>query len=174
MSNDPIREALRACLAAMDVARDTIQPITVAQMKLHGLNPNTATLLDEAAAKAIEALAAQPLAQGERELPELPQCFQHPQVFGIGWMLYTADQMRAFRAEGIEIVLATRAKAAVPQPLGEDTRDAERLRNLQAWIVCLAAGAAAIPEFETMRSWACALAPITGDVVPKTWEVGHG
>lgn len=33
---------------ALDVARDAIQPVTVAQMRLHGINPNTAQMLDEA------------------------------------------------------------------------------------------------------------------------------
>lgn len=35
---------------AMDKARDAIQPVTVAQMKLHGLDPRTDQLLDEALA----------------------------------------------------------------------------------------------------------------------------
>ena len=51
-----LRSALMDCLRATNVARDTIQPITVAQLKLHGLNPNTADMLDAAAINAIAAL----------------------------------------------------------------------------------------------------------------------
>lgn len=50
-------ESQKACLHAMDIARDSIQPITMAQLKLHNLDPATADKLDAAAAKAIAALA---------------------------------------------------------------------------------------------------------------------
>ena len=74
--SEALREAvsvLRQCLAAMDAARDAIQPVTQAQMKLHRLNPQTDRLLDDAADRAMEfgkrteaALAAQsePAASG--------------------------------------------------------------------------------------------------------------
>ena len=52
-----LESALRACVRAMDVARDTIQPITRAQLKLHNLNPNTARMLDEAAERALGLLS---------------------------------------------------------------------------------------------------------------------
>ena len=61
-----LRAALQECIRAMDVARDTIQPITVAQMKLHGLNPDTANILDAAAAKALAALAPRSEADADR------------------------------------------------------------------------------------------------------------
>lgn len=55
-------DALRDCIVAMDIARDTISPVTAAQVKLHGLNPQTDKILDEAARKAIQAINK---AQGE-------------------------------------------------------------------------------------------------------------
>jgi len=39
----------RQILEAMDCARDAIQPITTAQVKLYNLNPRTDELLDAAA-----------------------------------------------------------------------------------------------------------------------------
>lgn len=48
---------LKQALVAMDCARDAIQPITVAQIKLHRLNANTDTLLDSAALNVIELIS---------------------------------------------------------------------------------------------------------------------
>lgn len=43
------KEEVKQLLKALDTARDSIQPITVAQIRLHNLNPNTDKILDEAA-----------------------------------------------------------------------------------------------------------------------------
>ena len=64
-----LRAALQECIQAMDVARDTIQPITVAQMKLDGLNPDTANILDAAAAEALAALSPHPEADADSATP---------------------------------------------------------------------------------------------------------
>lgn len=43
------KQEVQTLLKTLDAARDCIQPITVAQIKLHNLNPNTDKILDEAA-----------------------------------------------------------------------------------------------------------------------------
>ncbi len=50
--------AAKEALSAMDIARDCIQPITTAQIKLHGLNPQTDKILDNAAMQLISCLKA--------------------------------------------------------------------------------------------------------------------
>lgn len=79
-TTDKLAQALRDCLKAMDIARDAIQPITVAQMKLHRLNPDTDRLLDAAAANALAALAeydaapqAAPAGPGQHKYPSFEQ-----------------------------------------------------------------------------------------------------
>ena len=53
-----LAEALEKALRAMDIARDAIQPLTRAQIRLHNINPQTDVVLDRAAAEATAALAA--------------------------------------------------------------------------------------------------------------------
>jgi hypothetical protein len=94
-------DALTSCLAAMDVARDTIQPITQAQLKLHSLNPNTADLLDRAAEKAMTALSAVSATPGgvvdEAAMTPLDRCefalrdagFDYDEAFRVAHLAYS-------------------------------------------------------------------------------------
>lgn len=88
------RTILRRCARAMDLVRDAIQPITVAQMKLHQLDPATATNLDNAAHAAIAWLSA-PAPTEQREQDELIPCRCHDEIS----RKYCADKRQCSRTE---------------------------------------------------------------------------
>lgn len=51
---EALRSAGRKLFRALDLARDTIQPITTAQIKMHGLNPMADKIIDAALVQTAE------------------------------------------------------------------------------------------------------------------------